>query len=208
MYRPAAFAVDDVVRLHAFMRERSFATFARVRSGAVTLAYAPVILDPHAGPKGTLRCHFSANNSIVEAAEGTQFHVSFLGPDAYISPDWYETPGMVPTWNYIAVEGRGTARKLDNTELRQLLIDLSADQEQRLLPKKPWTIDKVPEPKMGALMGAIVGFELRLDELAGKFKLSQNIKPADFDGAARGLEARGDAMSAAVARAMRKTTEP
>jgi transcriptional regulator len=208
MYRPSAFAVDDIVKLHEVIRERSFATFARAKHGAVTFAYAPTVLDDRVGTHGALRVHFSTNNSIVEEADGAQFDVSFVGPDAYISPDWYVTPGIVPTWNYIAVEGRGTARKLDAMEMRQLLIDLSANQEQRLLPKKPWTIDKVPEAKLNALLGVIVGFEIRFEQLEGKFKLSQNVKKADFDGAARGLETRGDAASAAVARAMRKTTAP
>lgn len=177
-------------------------------SGRVALGYAPVVLDEHVGPYGALRLHFSANNSIVEDVDGAQFHVSFLGPDAYVSPDWYETPGMVPTWNYVAVEGQGIARRLNPDELRQLLVDVSAVQESRLLPKTPWTIDKVPEQKMQMLMGAIVGIEVRLQKLAGKFKLSQNIKASDFEGAIVGLEARGDASSLAVARSMRKTTAP
>jgi transcriptional regulator len=208
MYRPPAFAVDDVVRIHEVIRERSFATFARSVSGAVILAYAPVVLDAHAGKFGTLRFHFSTNNSIVEDVDGTQLYFSLFGPDAYVSPDWYDTPSMVPTWNYVAVEGRGVARKLSLGELRQLLIDLSAEQERKLLPKKPWSIEKVPEQKMEMLTGAIVGFELRLDSLAGKFKLSQNLKRQDFDGALRGLEARGDAASKSIAGAMRKTIAP
>jgi transcriptional regulator len=166
------------------------------------------VLDEATRPYGALRLHFSTNNSIVEGADGAQFHVSFLGPDAYISPDWYETAGMVPTWNYIAVEGRGIARKLNPGELRQLLADLSAQEEKRLAPKDPWTIDKVPEQKMKMLMSAIVGFEVRLESLVGKFKLSQNIKDEDFVGALRGLDARGDAASIAVAAAMRKASAP
>lgn len=208
MYRPTAFAVDDVKALHAFIRERVFATFARAADGDVALAYAPVLLDAGTGPFGSLRCHFAASNPIVANIDGAQLRVSLVGPDAYISPDWYETPGIVPTWNYLAVEGSGPARKLDTAELRQLLVDISADQERRLSPKQPWTIDKVPAAKMNALMGAIVGIEIRLERLEGKFKLSQNIKPEDFAGALRGLEARGDAASLAVAAAMRKAIAP
>jgi transcriptional regulator len=208
MYRPAAFAVDDVQALHAVMRERAFATLARVRGNNVEFAYAPIVLDAAAGPNGTIRFHLASNNPIVDGADGAQFRISFLGPDAYISPDWYETAGIVPTWNYIAVEGQGVARKLNSDALRQLLADVSASQEAKLFPKKPWTIDKVPEQKMSMLMNAIVGFEIRLESLAGKFKLSQNLKPADFDGAVRGLEARADAVSRAVAAAMRRAIAP
>jgi transcriptional regulator len=110
---------------------------------------------------------------------------------------------MVPTWNYSAVEGEGIARRLDGDELRTLLVDLSAAEETHLAPKAPWTIDKVPAERMAVLLKAIVGFSLTFETFEGKFKLSQNIKPEDFEGAVKGLEARADAPSTAVAAAMR-----
>ena len=131
---------------------------------------------------------------------GTDVRLSFMGAHAYVSPDWYETPTRVPTWNYSAVEGQGALTRLSEAELRTLLIDLSAAEEAKLLPKKPWTIDKVPGDRMAALMNAIVGFSVRFEALEGKFKLSQNTTAGDIAGVVRGLEARGDA---AVARAMR-----
>jgi transcriptional regulator len=123
--------------------------------------------------------------------------------DAYISPDWYKTIVTVPTWNYIAVEGEGIVRRQSRDELRKLVLDLSAMEEQKLLPKTPWTIDKVPRARTEALLGAIVGFSLPFDRLEGKFKLSQDKNPEDLAGVIAGLEARGDAASVAVARAMR-----
>jgi len=208
MYRPSAFAIDDIAKLHAYIRERGFATVALIADGSIELAYAPVVLGAQAEPNGTLRFHLARNNPVSAKAEGSHLLFSFTGPDAYISPDWYATAGMVPTWNYVAVEGRGVARKLNSDELRQLLVDLSAEQERKLLLKKPWTIDKVVAQRLNSLMSAIDGFEVPLETLSGKFKLSQNIKREDFDGALRGLDARGDAASAAVASAMRMTTEP
>jgi transcriptional regulator len=198
MYRPAAFAVDDVRALHAFVRAHPFATVAAVIDSAVQFAYAPVVLD--AG--GTARFHLARSNPLARLATGARVRLSFLGPHAYVSPDWYVTQGMVPTWNYMAVEGEGAVTPLTGDALVRLLVDLSAAEEAHLQPKKPWTVDKVPEPKMTTLLNAIVGFEVALDTLEGKFKLSQNIKPEDFSGAAEGLEARGDAQSVAVARAM------
>ena len=203
MYRPGSYVRDDVKVLHEIIRGRSFCLVAAVIDGASQFAYAPVVVDED-GARGTVRFHLARANPLANL-DGVKVRLSFLGPDAYISPDWYKTEGLVPTWNYIAVEGAGIMRQLDNTQLRQLLVDLSADQEERLHPKKPWTIDKVPAQRMGALLAAIVGFSVAFESLEGKFKLSQDKKPEDFDGAVRALEASDDADARAVAAAMRKT---
>lgn len=201
MYRPSAFAIDDAQELHAFMRAHPFATLAAVVNGAVQFAYAPVVV----GAEGTARFHLARGNPLAAVADGTRVRLSFLGANAYISPDWYERAAMVPTWNYSAVEGEGALRRLSEDALRSLLIDLSAAEEEKLLPKKPWTVDKVPPERMTGLLQAIAGFEVRFETLAGKFKLSQDKAPQDFDGVLRALDGRDDAASAAVARAMRRT---
>jgi transcriptional regulator len=205
MYRPPAFATDNIAALHEAIRSRVFATVACVIDGAMEFAYAPVVLDADEGPKGSVRFHLAGNNAVAGIADGMSVALSFLASDAYVSPDWYDTRGRVPTWNYIAIEGRGTARRLNDDELRQLLIDLSASEENKLAPKIPWTVDKVPEKKLGALMRAIVGFSVQFQTLEGKFKLSQNVTPEDAEGAMRGLIHRGDAGGREVAKAMRKT---
>lgn len=204
MYRPRAFAVDDIPALHAVIRERVFATLALAHEGGVRFAYAPVVFDASEG-LGTVRFHLAKANPFTGMADGARVSVSFMAPDAYISPDWYETQGLVPTWNYVAVEGSGIARQLDRTNLLRLLADLSAQEEAKLLAKKPWTMDKVPESRLRALLNAIEGFALFFETLEGKFKLSQDKKLPDFNGAVTGLEARGDAASLAVADAMRGT---
>jgi transcriptional regulator len=200
MYRPRAYAVDDLATLHAFIRENAFATVALAREGAVHFAYAPVVLDE----KGVLRFHLARINPVAIHADGAMLHFSFMGPHAYVSPDWYESKGRVPTWNYMAVEACGIARKLDGDGLHQLLVDLSAQEEEHLRQKKPWTIDKVAEDRVTALLNAIDGFEVVFENLEGKFKLSQNMSPEDVAGTIASLEARGDAASVSVARAMRK----
>jgi transcriptional regulator len=201
MYRPRAFVEDDVAVLREFIRERAFATVAVAIEGAVHFAYTPVVLDGDG--LGRVRFHLAKANPVCAVANGAVLNFSFLGNDAYISPDWYATQGRVPTWNYIAVESRGRARKLARGELHKLLVDISADQESRLLPKLPWAIGKVDGPKLEGLLNAIEGFEVRLESLEGKFKLSQNVGALDMDGAIAGLEARGDAQSIAIARAMK-----
>jgi len=205
MYRPSAFALDDVTALHAMMRERVFATFAASDDGTLRFAYAPVVIDSDKGPLGAVRFHLARANPLSELPDGAALSFSTIAGDAYVSPDWYETQGRVPTWNYMAVEGRGTVERLNGDGLRRLLIDLTAVEETKLLPKTPWTVDKVPEEKMGALMNAIVGFSLRFDVLEGKFKLSQNVTQEDAEGVIRGMEQRGDAMSLKIAKAMRET---
>lgn len=205
MYRPPAFATNDIAALHEAIRARVFATVACVVDDAIAFAYAPVVLDADAGSHGTVRFHLAGNNPLANIADRTALQISFLGPDAYVSPDWYETKGRVPTWNYLAVEGRGAAKRLNSDGLRQLLVDLSAVEESKLLPKKPWTIDKVPEEKMGPLMNAIMGFSVQFETLEGKFKLSQNVPREDAEGVMRGLVRRDDPQSRAVAREMRKT---
>lgn len=203
MYRPVAFAEDDLAVLHDLIRARNFAILAGVVGGSVQFAYAPVVHDAHCGPKGAVRFHLARTNPLSQIG-GATVRMSFLGPDAYVSPDWYTTANLVPTWNYIAVEGVGVARLLDKSALRQLLIDLSAVQEEKLLPKTPWTLDKMSDGKLEALLFAIEGFEVPLDTLEGKLKLSQDKSASDIAGVIDGLEKFRDPGSRGIAMAMRR----
>ncbi|HEY7976833.1 MAG TPA: FMN-binding negative transcriptional regulator [Rhizomicrobium sp.] len=204
MYRPSAFAVDDASVLHDVIRNRVFATIAAVRDGAVVFAYAPLILDAENGGLGGIRFHLAIGNPLAKLENGARVSMNLMAADAYVSPDWYRKLVTVPTWNYIAVEGEGAVRRTSREELRKLVVDLSAQEEEKLLPKPPWLIDKVPPARTEALLNGIVGFSLSFERLQGKFKLSQDKSQDDFDGAIDGLEARGDAASLAVARAMRR----
>jgi transcriptional regulator len=207
MYRPSAFAVDDIPVLHDVIRQRVFATVVAIVDGAVTFAYAPLILDPQNGPRGGIRFHLAIGNALAKLEDGVRVWISAVGPDAYVSPDWYKSIVTVPTWNYIAVEGEGVVRRTSREELRQLVVDLSAQEEEKLLPKPLWLIDKVPSERREALLSGIAGFSLSFERLEGKFKLSQDKKPEDFAGAIAGLEGRGDAASMAVAAAMRRVVK-
>jgi transcriptional regulator len=202
MYRPPQNAVDDPKVLHDAIAAYPFAAIVGVVDGNLRFAYAPVVAD-RVGKLGRARFHLAKANPLVHVAPGTQLHFSFRGPDAYISPDWYRSAAMVPTWNYIAVEASGCAEVLDEQGLRRLLDDLSAQEEAKLAPKKPWTMAKVPEERQRALLKAITGFAVAFESLEGKFKLSQEKSQADFDGAVAGLEARGDPASRAIAREMK-----
>jgi transcriptional regulator len=204
MYRPAAFAVDDPETLHGAMRRRVFATLAAIHDGVLRFAYAPVVVDADNSTLGAVRFHLARNNPLAGLEDGARVSLSMIARDAYVSPDWYRTVVTVPTWNYIAVEGEGAVRRLARDELRALVVDLSTQEEARLAPKRPWTIDKVPEPRVDAMLNAIAGFALSFERLEGKFKLSQDKNPEDRDGVVEGLEGRGDPASIAVAEAMRE----
>jgi transcriptional regulator len=180
---------------------------AAVIDGAIQFAYAPVILEPGVGALGGIRYHLAIGNPLAKLADGTPVRVGFLAADAYVSPDWYRTLVTVPTWNYVAVEGEGVVRRSSREELRQLVIDLSAQEEEKLLPKPVWTLDKVPETKTEALLNGIVGFSLDFSKLEGKFKLSQDKQPEDAANVIGELESRGDAASVAVANAMNRVAK-
>ena len=110
MYRPSAFAVDDIAVLHEVIRKRVFVTLAAVMDSEIAFAYAPVVLDTEKG-KGALRFHLAIGNPLATLNDGTRVQVSIMASDAYVSPDWYAEPVTVPTWNYVAVEGAGRVRR-------------------------------------------------------------------------------------------------
>ena len=203
MYVPAHFALADAAALHDFMRNNSFAVLAGQTAGSIQFAYAPLVFDPAPAPFGGVRFHLARANPLAKIEEGSELKLSIMGPHAYISPDWYATPGQVPTWNYVAVEGLGRVHRLSDEGLKQLLVELAAQEESALAPKPAWTTARVPAKQLDALLNAIVGFQLPFEMLEGKVKLSQNRTFADREGAIEGLTMRGDSASIAVAEAMR-----
>src|SRR6185312_10341938 len=174
-FRPHAFAVDDPALLREVLRNRVFATLATVQAGTLRFSYAPVVVD-----EAGLRFHLAIRNPMGLLDDGARVSVSCLAEDAYVSPDWYRSTVTVTTWNYIAVEAEGPVRRLSRDELRGLLEELSAQEENKLLPKPPWKMDKVSHARNNALMNVIVGFELAFERFEGKFKLSQDKNPDDI----------------------------
>jgi len=127
----------------------------------------------------------------------------FPGPHAYISPGWYTAGPAVPTWNYASVHAYGTARAVaDRAWLSDLLLRLSDRHEAR--EAAPWRMQDLPEAFLNGMLNGIVGFEIAVSRLEGKFKLSQNRPAADRPHIIDALEAREDADSHGVARLMRE----
>jgi transcriptional regulator len=197
MHPNRSFEWTDPEAMLAFVQQISFGTIFAAGPDGLFAVHAPVMADA----PGRVRFHISRSNRAAAALEGGRALLSCVGPDAYISPDWYGTPDQVPTWNYLAVEAEGPLRPMEEVELIVLLDDLSAEQETRLAPKTPWTRDKLNPRRFDAMLRAIVGYEMTIETLRGTRKLGQNKKPAELEGAAAGLEAAGNPAMAALMRA-------
>ena len=140
---------------------------------------------------GAVQFHLSNGNALTKYLHGTDALVVVNGPDAYISPDWYEGANQVPTWNYLSIELEGPVRKMDDDGLVALLDDLSAVNEARLAPKAPWTRDKMDSALFDKMTRAITGFEMEIRGWRPSFKLSQNKPDVDRLRAAEELEKQG-----------------
>lgn len=195
MHPDRRFAWTDRDSMLAFIADRAFCT---IFSAGLEPAAFHVPVVP-AG-KDRLRFHVSRSNRGAAGLDGARLFLSCAGPDAYISPDWYGTPDQVPTWNYVAVEAEGQARRLDEAELADLLDSLGAIHEARLAPKPPWTRAKMSPGRFAAMLKAIIGYELEIEVLRGTRKLGQNKKGAEMQGAVAGLESIGRTDIAALMR--------
>lgn len=187
MHPNRAFAWEDRDAMLAFVGDIAFAT---ISADGPMVVHAPVLV---AGPD-RLRFHVSRGNRAK--LEGRRAIVSVLGPDAYISPDWYGTDDQVPTWNYLAVEAEGPLRRLEEDDLAELLDGLSAAHEARLAPKRAWTRAKMAPGRFEGMLKAIIGYELTIEDLRGTRKLGQNKDEATRLAAAAGLAPFNPALAA------------
>ena len=202
MYIPPAFREEDTAALHEMMRRARFATLVNGTGGEIQATHLPLLLDSERGALGTLRGHVArANPQWRQFVGGSEALAIFLGPHAYVSPNWYETALSVPTWNYVAVHAYGTVRYFDDTEaLTALLRETVRIYEYGQL--NPWDMDALPVEFVERLAGGIVGFEIEITRLEGKWKLGQNRSEADRRGVAQALSGSDDPLAREVARLM------
>ncbi|MBN8417720.1 MAG: FMN-binding negative transcriptional regulator [Verrucomicrobia bacterium] len=176
MYTPAHFQVNDRDTLHAFMRRHSFATIVSHDGKVPQATHMPVLLNPTQGEHGILLSHMARANPQLSHFTNSEVLVIFTGPHAYISPAWYATQPAVPTWNYTTVHAYGIPRIVtQHDRFAQMLHDLVEFHEAER-PNR-WHGELPPEFRDG-LMKGIVGIEVEITRLEGKFKLSQN-RPQD-----------------------------
>lgn len=156
----------------AFARKRAFGTLSMNAQDGPLLAHVPFLLS-ETGAVAEL--HLVRSNPIARAlAAPEKAVISVSGPDGYISPDWYELPDMVPTWNYIAVHLRGRLEMMPQDDLHDLLERQAADYEARITEKAPWTFDKVSPDAIRRLERMIVPVKLHIEAIDGTWKLGQN----------------------------------
>ena len=207
MYVPPHFVEDDKSALHRAIRETRLATLVTLGSEGMEASHVPILLDEGEGPYGAIRGHLArANPQWRRASAETPALVMFLGPDAYVSPNWYatkrETGKVVPTWNYLAIHAYGRVEFFEDAErLRAIVTSLTQRHEGRR--EKPWAVSDAPEDYIQAQLRGIIGFRLPIDRLEGKWKLSQNRPEADRRGVIEGLEGEGGAPESAIAQRMK-----
>ena len=185
MYRPDMFREDRTDVLQDAVRTIGFATLI---TDGLEANHLPMLLQEADG-RQVLRGHVARANPVWKKGEGAALAI-FLGPHAYVSPNWYpskaETGKAVPTWNYITVHARGRITWIQDADwLRTNVGQLSAMHEAGR--EVPWMISDAPANYIDSMLRAIVGFELAVETLEGKWKLSQNRDPADYAGARDGL---------------------
>ena len=218
MYLPAHYANPDAQTLHALMRAHPLATLIHQGTDGPDADHIPLELDADDGPHGCLVGHVARANPVWQRAQGQAVLAVFQGPQAYISPNHYPSKALhhrvVPTWNYAVVHAHGVLQAEDDpTWVLALVTRLT--QRHETASVKPWAVSDAPADHIQKLLGAIIGIRIPLTRLVGKWKISQNMGPADRLGAAAGVEqAASRAATAwaqpqlAVARLMRDHDSP
>jgi transcriptional regulator len=203
MYLPAHFQEERLDVLHQFIRRHGFATLVTLGPDGLTANHIPFLLDTDRGTHGTLRGHVARSNPLWKASRTDMDSLAvFQGAYGYISPSLYptkaETGKVVPTWNYAVVHAYGPLCVIDDTEwLRTMVTDLTNHHES--VRARPWAVTDAPGEFVDRMLKAIVGIEIPISRLEGKWKVSQNRPPKDRSGVVAGLRAGGDEAGATLA---------
>ena len=207
MYRPGHFTEDRIEVLADLVRRHPFATLVSLGGDGLIATHLPLLWDADRAPYGTLRGHLARPNPHARVTTSPVDALAiFAGPNAYVSPSWYPSKAehgkVVPTWNYAVVHAYGPLRLIDDVGWLRTLVTRLTEREESAFPE-PWRVTDAPEPFLEALLRGIVGVEIEITRLEGKWKLGQNRPDADQDGVIDGMAARGDAGAGALARLAR-----
>lgn len=191
MYLPSHFAEPRVDVMHDLIRAHPFGTLVVLTSGGLDANHIPFEVDPEPAPFGTLRGHLArANPAWKNFSPQVDALVIFQGAHTYISPSWYaskkEHGKVVPTWNYAVVHASGPLRVIDDRAWVRRFVEQLTDRHEA--PRRaPWKVTDAPEDFVDTMTNAIVGIEVPIVQLAGKWKVSQNRPREDRAGVAQGL---------------------
>jgi transcriptional regulator len=203
VYQPPHFREDDLAVQHALIEAHPLGLLVSAGPGGLMANPIPFLIDRAASEHGTLRAHLArANPQWRELAEVEEALVIFQGPQDYISPSWYatkqETHKVVPTWNYVTVHAWGRPVVIEDQEwLRRQIDDLTRLRERPLA--EPWAVEDAPAPFVAAQIKGIIGIEIEIGRIEGKWKVSQNRPPADREGVVEGLAGQGETSAAMAA---------
>ncbi|MEZ5593109.1 MAG: FMN-binding negative transcriptional regulator [Gammaproteobacteria bacterium] len=203
MYLPQHFEETRLQVLHELIRAYPLATLVTPGATELQVNHIPMLLDPGAGSYGTLRAHVARANPVWRELPGQQASVAvFQGPDSYISPSWYPAKQVhgkvVPTWNYAVVQAYGQPRVIDDTEWLLALVSALTEQHEAGLAA-PWQVSDAPADFVQNMLQAIVGIEIPISKISGKWKVSQNRPQADRHGVVAGLESQDSERHRAMA---------
>lgn len=206
MYLPSHFEESRPEVLHQLIHDHPFGMLVTLGQDGLNANHIPFELDPAAGPFGTLRAHVARANPVWRDFNAELDVLAVLqGAQSYISPSWYpgkrENGKVVPTWNYIVVHAYGPLRVVEDAVwLRGLVQRLTERHEAG--KAQPWQVADSPADYIDKMLSAIVGIEIPITKLSGKWKLGQNRGEADRDGVRQGLQAMDDRDAEALASAM------
>ena len=199
MYLPKAFEETDEQQLHAFIRAHPLATFVSIDANGLCANHFPMLVEKSPDGQFVLRGHVARANPLWRSLEQhPQALAIFQDPGLYVTPSWYPSKQddgrVVPTWNYVAVHVNGSARAVDDPHwLRSFLTRLTDTNESRFV--QPWKITDAPDDHIERQLRAIVGVEVAIERIAGKWKVSQNRTAKDAEGVVAGLKEQGDPAS-------------
>ena len=202
MYQPAQFDQPSVAIMHELIRQRPLATLVTLAGDGINANHIPLHLTDTPLPFGTLRGHVARANPLWhDLNPELEVLAIFHGPDAYISPSWYatkqETGKVVPTWNYAVVHAYGRLRVIDDAHWLRAQLEALTDQFEAAFPE-PWAVADAPHEFTEKLLGSIVGIELVITRLSGKWKVSQNQPPCNHTSVIEGLDTSGQEDMAAL----------
>lgn len=201
LYRPQHFAVDERASLRQVMRDHPFALLVSAGAGEPQFTHLPLVAR-EAGDRVVLLGHAArANPHAARWRDGAAITAIFSGPSAYVAPSWYSTKEAVPTWNYIVVHAHGTLRVVDDRAGKEHILKALIDAHDPAY-RAQWDTE-LAEDFRERMLRAIVGCEIAVERLEGKFKLSQN-RPAPDQSAVRAAHARGDAQARMLAEWMQR----
>jgi transcriptional regulator len=211
MYLPKHFEESRVDVLYELIRAHPLGALVTLTPSGLDANHIPFEIDPEPAPFGTLRGHVARLNPVRrDLASDVEALVIFQGPGLYISPAWYatkeETGKVVPTWNYVVVHAHGTPRFIDDRAWLRDFVTKLTDRHEAGRPD-PWKITDAPADYIDGMLRSIVGVEIPISRLVGKWKMSQNRPAQDRDGVVEGLRQEHGQAGATIADLVRRSNE-